>query len=284
MWSNGRPMTAPTFNLADLFEQSVDAWPDRDYIVAGDVRRTYGEMEARANQLAHHLAANGVKQGDHVGIYALNCAEWVETLWAVFKLRAVWVNINYEYMFLVNIVEKKPEATKPHLPAPDNDKIYNFTELDEKKFELKGKVVRIRITPWAVNGENLAHGSFRYLVKDTARPQPFYGKVDFPVERAKKRLPGAEFAAGDLYAQPWAHERGRFELVTACEVIYYMADIPRFLQTIDQLGKLCLVTYFAPAARKVEAHVMAMPGAQRTTFRHEDTEWVAVWWRGAAAR
>ena len=104
------------------------------------------------------------------------------------------------------------------------------------------------------------------------------------VERAKKRLPGADFAAGDLYAQPWAHERGRFELVTACEVIYYMADIPRFLQTIDQLGKLCLVTYFAPAARKVEAHVMAMPGAQRTTFRHQDTEWVAVWWKGAAAR
>jgi 3-oxocholest-4-en-26-oate---CoA ligase len=91
-------MAATTFNLADLFEQSADAWPERDYIVAGDVRRTYGEMEARANQLAHHLAAQGVKPGDHVGIYALNCAEWVETVWAVFKLRAVWVNINYRYV------------------------------------------------------------------------------------------------------------------------------------------------------------------------------------------
>ena len=91
-------MAATTFNLADLFEQSADAWPDRDYIVAGDARRTYGEMEARANQLAHHLAAQGVKPGDHVGIYALNCVEWVETLWAVFKLRAVWVNINYRYV------------------------------------------------------------------------------------------------------------------------------------------------------------------------------------------
>ena len=91
-------MGATTFNLADLFEQSVDTWPDRDYIVAGDVRRTYAEMEARANQLAHHLAKNGVKAGDHVGIYALNCAEWVETVWAVFKIRAVWVNINYRYV------------------------------------------------------------------------------------------------------------------------------------------------------------------------------------------
>jgi acyl-CoA synthetase (AMP-forming)/AMP-acid ligase II len=90
--------TTTTFNLADLFEQAVDAWPDRDYIVAGGVRRTYAEMEGRANQLAHHLAAQGVKPGDHVGIYALNCTEWVETLWAVFKLRAVWVNINYRYV------------------------------------------------------------------------------------------------------------------------------------------------------------------------------------------
>jgi acyl-CoA synthetase (AMP-forming)/AMP-acid ligase II len=87
-----------TFNLADLFEQAADAWPDRDYIVAGEIRRTYGEMEARANRLAHHLSAQGVGPGDHVGIYALNCAEWVETVWAVFKLRAVWVNINYRYV------------------------------------------------------------------------------------------------------------------------------------------------------------------------------------------
>ncbi|NIV45703.1 MAG: AMP-binding protein, partial [Gammaproteobacteria bacterium] len=45
-----------------------------------------------------HLAARGIGRGDHVGIYALNCVEWVETLWAVFKIRAVWININYRYV------------------------------------------------------------------------------------------------------------------------------------------------------------------------------------------
>src|SRR5688572_32214978 len=55
-------------------------------------------MEERANRLAHHLAAHGIGPGDHVGIYAFNSVEWVETLWAVFKLRAVWVNINYRYV------------------------------------------------------------------------------------------------------------------------------------------------------------------------------------------
>jgi len=86
------------FNLADLFEASADAFPDREYLVAEGRRLTYGQMEERANRLAHHLAAAGVGRGDHVGIYALNSVEWVETAWAVFKLRAVWININFRYV------------------------------------------------------------------------------------------------------------------------------------------------------------------------------------------
>ncbi len=86
------------FNLADLFEAAVDAYPEREYLVADGKRRTYAEMEARANQLAHYLAAHGIGPGDHVGIYSYNSVEWVETAWAVFKLRAIWININYRYV------------------------------------------------------------------------------------------------------------------------------------------------------------------------------------------
>jgi protein-L-isoaspartate O-methyltransferase len=106
------------------------------------------------------------------------------------------------------------------------------------------------------------------------------------VNRARGRLASAdvELIAGELGKQPWASERARFDLVTACEVVYYMKDIPGFLRTMDELGGACVVTYFAPAARICEAHVMAMPGAQKTTFAFEDTEWVAVWWKGASRR
>ncbi|MCJ7439073.1 MAG: acyl-CoA synthetase [Acidimicrobiia bacterium] len=86
------------FNLADLFENAADHFAEREYLVCDGKRRTYAEMEERANRLAHHLATNGVGPGDHVGIYAQNSVEWVETVWAVFKLRAVWVNINYRYV------------------------------------------------------------------------------------------------------------------------------------------------------------------------------------------
>ena len=86
------------FNLADLFEHSVDNFGDREYLVADGRRRTYAEMDARANRLAHHLADQGIGPGDHVGIYGVNSVEWVESLWAIFKLRAVWININYRYV------------------------------------------------------------------------------------------------------------------------------------------------------------------------------------------
>ncbi|CAA0107084.1 3-oxocholest-4-en-26-oate--CoA ligase [BD1-7 clade bacterium] len=86
------------YNLADIFECAVDRYPDREYLVADGIRRTYREMDERSNQLAHYLASQGIGKDDHVGIYAYNCVEWVETLWAVFKLRAVWININYRYV------------------------------------------------------------------------------------------------------------------------------------------------------------------------------------------
>ena len=82
-------------NIADLIEHSVDLVPERTALVCGDKRLTYAELEERANRLAHHLAANGVGKDSAVGIYSLNSVEFVETMFAAFKLRAIPININY---------------------------------------------------------------------------------------------------------------------------------------------------------------------------------------------
>lgn len=87
-----------SFNLADLFEHAVDAVPDRLALVCGPDRRTYAELEARANQAAHLLASHGVGAGDFVGMYATNSAAHVELMVAAYKLRATPVNINYRYV------------------------------------------------------------------------------------------------------------------------------------------------------------------------------------------
>ena len=91
-------MSDRTFNLADLFEVVADAAPDRLALVAGAERRTYAELDARANRLAHHLIARGIEPGDWVGIYSWNRVEWVEAMIACYKVRAVPININYRYV------------------------------------------------------------------------------------------------------------------------------------------------------------------------------------------
>ena len=87
-----------SFNIADVFELAVDHFAEREYLVCDHQRRTYAEMESRANQLAHYLQMQGIRQGDHVGIYAMNCIEWVEAIWATLKIRALYININYRYV------------------------------------------------------------------------------------------------------------------------------------------------------------------------------------------
>jgi acyl-CoA synthetase (AMP-forming)/AMP-acid ligase II len=86
-------------NFADMFEAVADLVPDRTaLVIVGGPRRTFGELEARVNRMAHHLAAAGVQPGDHVGIYAYNGVEWVESMLASYKIRAVPININYRYV------------------------------------------------------------------------------------------------------------------------------------------------------------------------------------------
>jgi len=86
------------FNIADLFERAVDAVPTRKALVCGDRTLTFTELDDEANQLANHLLAEGFGHGDHIGIYGQNSAEWMIAMVAIFKIRAVPININFRYV------------------------------------------------------------------------------------------------------------------------------------------------------------------------------------------
>ena len=72
---------------------------DREALVARHqgIRLSYAELDAASDRLACALLALGVEQGDRIGIWAPNCAEWVLTQFATARIGAVLVNINPAY-------------------------------------------------------------------------------------------------------------------------------------------------------------------------------------------
>lgn len=62
--------------------------PERVAVVSDRVTLTYPELDARVNQLVHHLRSRGLRTDDAVALIAPNRAEWVETYAAA--QRAGW--------------------------------------------------------------------------------------------------------------------------------------------------------------------------------------------------
>ncbi|MFF3035045.1 acyl-CoA synthetase [Streptomyces rubiginosohelvolus] len=93
------------YNLADLFESVVDAVPDREALLyvdhpgtGAERRLTYGELDAAANRIAHHLTDAGIRPGEHLGLHLYNGVEYLQTVLGALKARIVPVNVNYRYV------------------------------------------------------------------------------------------------------------------------------------------------------------------------------------------
>lgn len=129
-------------NIADLFEHAVDAAPNKPAVKVGDRVLTYAELEADANRLAHFLQSRGIEAGQHVGLYAKNSIEHVIGLLAIFKIRAVAINVNYryvegelDYLFgnsdVVAVIHERCYAPLLALCAPRHDKLHSFVALPD---------------------------------------------------------------------------------------------------------------------------------------------------------
>jgi SAM-dependent methyltransferase len=99
------------------------------------------------------------------------------------------------------------------------------------------------------------------------------------VRRAQKRCPRATFAVGDPFTFSLFEMPATVDLVVACEVLYYVKDVPRFLERLSELGRTCLVTCYAGQADELEPHLARLTPAGSDRFCSDGVEWRAVWWR-----
>ena len=71
--------------------------PEGEFLIYGERRVSWLEMNDRVNKLAAGLVAQGVKKGDNVILMFHNCPEFFEANYAIQKLGAVAVPMNYRF-------------------------------------------------------------------------------------------------------------------------------------------------------------------------------------------
>jgi amino acid adenylation domain-containing protein len=83
--------------LPELFEQQVERTPDAIALISGDEQFSYTELDARANQLARHLIAQGIGPEQIVAILLERSTAMIVSLLAVLKAGAAYLPMDPSY-------------------------------------------------------------------------------------------------------------------------------------------------------------------------------------------
>ncbi len=75
----------------------------------------------------------------------------------------------------------KENIAPPPLGPPVDDKAYGFYDIEQHKFDWKGKIVRLQVTPKLLESKQIGESTYRAFLKDTATPN-HYGIVEFPYD------------------------------------------------------------------------------------------------------
>ena len=83
--------------FGDLADDIAARLPDREGLVFGANRYTFGQIAARIDDAARRLIAAGVGHGEHVALWLNNSDDWIFIAFAVQKIGAVLVPINTRF-------------------------------------------------------------------------------------------------------------------------------------------------------------------------------------------
>ncbi|AZN98729.1 acyl-CoA synthetase [Mesorhizobium sp. M9A.F.Ca.ET.002.03.1.2] len=90
------PSSTRVMNLSHFLTQAARRNPDDIGFVWRERQWTWREMEARVNAMAAALRDEfGVTKGDRILVQSANCNQMFESMFACFRLGAVWVPANY---------------------------------------------------------------------------------------------------------------------------------------------------------------------------------------------
>ncbi len=145
-------------NLGSALSVNAERYPHKTAIVVDEQSRDYQTLNSRANQLANALVGIGLRKGDLIGILSLNSVPWVEALYAILKMGAIAVPINYRLLHQEILRELERNDVVALFLTED------FIEVGKSYLRSRGRpVLLILLDGQAKEGilslDSLAHGS-----------------------------------------------------------------------------------------------------------------------------
>ncbi|WNG57632.1 AMP-binding protein [Archangium gephyra] len=225
--------------LHELFEAQVERTPHAIAVECEGKSLTYGELDRRANQLAHHLRGMGVGAEVRVGLSVERSVEMVVGMLGILKAGGVYVPLEASYP-AERLEWMKREAGVAVVVA--QEKVAEELPVGvEPVVSVDGEWEAISAQPESrveagVGGGNLAY--VMYTSGSTGRPKG----VGVPHRAVARLVLGAEYVklgAGEVVLQlaPMAFDASTLEvwgaLLSGAKLVVYPAGTP----TLEELGR-----------------------------------------------
>ena len=92
-----RTATSTSTRFGDLPHEAAARWSDRVALVFGQERYTFRRIAEEVERVARGLIAVGVRPGEKVALWLVNCPEWIFAMLACARIGAVHVPINTRF-------------------------------------------------------------------------------------------------------------------------------------------------------------------------------------------
>jgi amino acid adenylation domain-containing protein len=94
---NDTEVAYPNLSLSSLLSKQADICPNNVALEHNNTKITYHDLQIRANQFAHFLAAQGVQSGDYIAVSYPRSPELVYAILGIIQCGAAYLPLDHEY-------------------------------------------------------------------------------------------------------------------------------------------------------------------------------------------
>lgn len=167
---------------------NAETWKEASLIESADAKAPYrrelmwNEFNYMANRFANYLLAKDYKRGTKVGIWMMNCLEWLPIYFGILKAGCVVVPLNYRYTaeelkYCVDLADVELLVFGPEF----------ISRVDEVADEMKG------VKTFLYFGETSIAPSY---AKDFKRLMSYYSNDESPIELNEDDIAAIYFSSG----------------------------------------------------------------------------------------